>query len=75
MYLLPSLSLSLSLSTPGIGHGVKRVWGKGGYRKDTGVETPPMATPTVVREQVEAAPPEPPEIEEDTSPTTTAVSR
>ena len=70
--------LSFSDSVPGIGHGVKRVWGKGGYRKDTGVEAPPTATPTVVREQVErveATPHEQPEVEEDTSPTTTAVSR
>ena len=65
-------------SAPGIGHGVKRVWGKGGYRKDTGIETTPIATPTAVREQaerVEATPSEPTDVEEDTYPTTTAVSR
>ena len=53
---------------------MKRVWGKGGYRKDTGHDAPPMATPTVVQERVEVTPPERLEIEEDTSSTTTAVS-
>ena len=64
-------------SVTGIGHGVKRVWGRGGYKRESGTETPPTTTPTVVRQQmdmVEPMPPEQSEMEEDSSSTTTAVS-
>ena len=53
------------------------MWGRGGYKRESGTETPPTATPTVVRQQmdtVEPMPPEQPEMEEDSSSTTTAVS-